>query len=68
MLMGAEAAAIALAAILAFAVWGLPRLFAKRQHLTPRRARPKLRVVEGARNPAYDLASDDRTDSQRYLM
>jgi hypothetical protein len=33
----------------------------------PKRSRAKLKVIQGGKH-GYDLADDDSTDSQRYLM
>jgi uncharacterized membrane protein YfcA len=45
------------------------RLRARREEpaAPPARAREKLRVIPGGK-PDYDLAKDDSTDSQRWLM
>ena len=43
-------------------------IWAKRRAApTPRRSRAKLKVIQGGKHD-YDLADDDSTDSQRYLM
>ena len=47
----------------------LERLLAHRRSLRPvPRARGKLKVIPGGKSASYDLAKDDSTDNQRYLM
>lgn len=59
---------VGLIAIALLGVSLLERLLSKRRRAEAPRSRGKLRVIQGGKNAAYDLASDDRTDSQRYLM
>jgi hypothetical protein len=56
---------LTLAALLAIG-WA-ERLWARYRAPTPRRVRTKLKVIQGGKH-GYDLADDDSTDSQRYLM
>jgi hypothetical protein len=42
-------------------------LWSKRRAPAPKKSRAKLKVIQGGKND-YDLADDDSTDSQRYLM
>ena len=42
-------------------------IWSKRRSPPPRRSRAKLKVIQGGKHD-YDLADDDSTDSQRYLM
>jgi hypothetical protein len=39
----------------------------RRRQPAPRKTRAKLKVIQGGKHD-YDLADDDSTDSQRYLM
>ena len=39
----------------------------RRRRPAPRKTRAKLKVIQGGKHD-YDLADDDSTDSQRYLM
>ena len=43
-------------------------LWLRRAAPAPPRARGRLKVVQGGKAAPYDLAQDDSTDSQRYLM
>ena len=42
-------------------------LWARHRTPAPKRSRAKLKVIQGGKHD-YDLADDDSTDSQRYLM
>jgi hypothetical protein len=42
-------------------------LWARRERPAPKKSRAKLKVIQGGKHD-YDLADDDSTDSQRYLM
>ncbi len=59
---------VGLIALVLLGFAGLDRLRGRRRAADAPRTRGKLRVIQGAKGNAYDLASDDRTDSQRYLM
>jgi hypothetical protein len=50
-----------------FAVGWIEELWSRRRVPAPRRSRAKLKVIQGGKHD-YDLADDDSTDSQRYLM
>jgi hypothetical protein len=50
-----------------FLAGGADRLWARHRTPAPRRSRAKLKVIQGGKHD-YDLADDDSTDSQRYLM
>ena len=58
-----------LAVALLLAAAGLERVW-RRRHAAPSlpRARGRLKVIQGGKAAPYDLAKDDSTDSQRYLM
>jgi hypothetical protein len=56
---------LSIAALLAMG-WA-ERLWARYRAPVPRRVRTKLKVIQGGKHD-YDLADDDSTDSQRYLM
>ena len=59
-------AGLSLVALLA--IGGLERLWARRQAPAPSRStRSRLRIIRGGKTD-YDLASDDSTNKQRYLM
>ena len=50
---------------------GGAHLFWLRRHAAPppAKARPRLKVIQGGKSAAtYDLAEDQSTDNQRYLM
>jgi hypothetical protein len=58
---------LALTSLLAAA--GLERVWRRRRaHVSLPRARGRLKVIQGGKAAPYDLAKDDSTDSQRYLM
>jgi hypothetical protein len=59
---------VGLIALVLLGVGLLERLLSKRRAPEPPRARGRLRIVQGVQKAPYDLATDDRTDSQRYLM
>jgi hypothetical protein len=42
-------------------------LWARHRTPPPKRSRAKLKVIQGGKHD-YDLADDDSTDTQRYLM
>jgi hypothetical protein len=42
-------------------------LWAKHRKPAPKKSRARLKVIQGGKHD-YDLADDDSTDSQRYLM
>jgi hypothetical protein len=42
-------------------------LWTRRRRPAPRKIRTKLKVIQGGKHD-YDLADDDSTDNQRYLM
>ena len=50
-----------------FALGWLEELWSQRRTPAPKRSRAKLKVIQGGKHD-YDLADDDSTDSQRYLM
>ena len=50
-----------------FAVGWAEELWARHRTPAPKRSRAKLKVIQGGKHD-YDLADDDSTDSQRYLM
>jgi hypothetical protein len=50
------------------AAGSLERLWLRRALPAPPRARGRLKVIQGGKAAPYDLAKDDSTDSQRYLM
>ena len=45
----------------------LEDFWTRRRTPPPKRSRAKLKVIQGGKHD-YDLADDDSTDSQRYLM
>ena len=50
-----------------FAVgWG-EEFWARHRTPAPKRSRAKLKIIQGGKHD-YDLADDDSTDSQRYLI
>jgi hypothetical protein len=46
--------------------WG-EELWARHRKPAPKKSRARLKVIQGGKHD-YDLADDDSTDSQRYLM
>jgi hypothetical protein len=56
-----------LVALSLLGIGALERLLARRRAPAPPRARARLRMIRGGKS-AYDLESDERTKSQRYLM
>jgi hypothetical protein len=50
-----------------FAAGWAEEVWARHRAPAPRRSRAKLKVIQGGKHD-YDLADDDSTDSQRYLM
>ena len=67
--LGARSWALTLGLSLAalFLIGRAEQLWTRYRTPTPRRARTKLKVIQGGKH-SYDLADDDSTDSQRYLM
>jgi hypothetical protein len=43
------------------------QIWSRHRAPVPRRSRARLKVIQGGKHD-YDLADDDSTDSQRYLM
>ena len=58
---------IGLAVGCVFAVGFAEELWARHRVPAPKRSRAKLKVIQGGKHD-YDLADDDSTDGQRYLM
>ncbi len=56
---------VSLVAVLLVGVGAIERLRVRRRPAPPR-TRGRLKVIHGGKD--YDLAEDDRTESQRYLM
>jgi hypothetical protein len=50
-----------------FLAGGAEQLWTRHRAPAPRRSRARLKVIQGGKHD-YDLADDDSTDSQRYLM
>jgi hypothetical protein len=81
-LAGAALSALVVGLVLGFRSWPLflglflgglllvgsaEQLWTRHRTPAPRRTRAKLKVIQGGKHD-YDLADDDSTDSQRYLM
>ena len=59
---------VGFAAAAVLGIGWVERLWTKRTAPAPARIRGKLKVIQGGKAAAYDLAKDSSTDSQRYLM
>jgi hypothetical protein len=59
---------LGLGAAALLAAGALHLLWLRRAAPAPPRARGRLKVLQGGKAAPYDLAQDDSTDSQRYLM
>jgi len=59
---------IGFTAVAILALGWAERLWMRRSVPAPARIRGKLKVIQGGKAAPYDLAKDNSTDSQRYLM
>ena len=59
---------VGFAAAALLAIGWVERTWIRRTVPPPARLRGKLKVIQGGKAAAYDLAKDNSTDSQRYLM
>ena len=59
---------LGLAALVIIAMGWIERVWMSRQQPAPPRSRGRLKVIRGGGKAEYDLASDETTNNQRYLM